>query len=86
MRHVTALLLNGLRDYGLEPSLWPLVEPCVLAGSRPGSMVLDPFFGSGTVGEVCLETGRRCVGIELKPEYAEIARRRIGRVTLPLAL
>ena len=39
-----------------------------------------------TVGEVCLETGRRCVGIELKPEYAEIARRRLGRVTLPLAL
>ncbi len=55
-----------------------LVEPCVLAGSRPDSIVLDPFFGSGTVGEVCLETGRRCVGIELKPEYAEIARRRIG--------
>ena len=63
-----------------------LVEPCVLAGSRPDSIVLDPFFGSGTVGEVCLETGRQCIGIELKPEYAEIARRRISRVTLPLAL
>jgi len=63
-----------------------LIKPCILAGSKPGSLVLDPFFGSGTVGEVCLEMGRQCVGIELKPEYAEIARQRIGRVSLSLAL
>ncbi|HEV2864673.1 MAG TPA: site-specific DNA-methyltransferase [Pyrinomonadaceae bacterium] len=56
-----------------------LVRPCILAGSRPGSTVLDPFFGSGTVGEVCAEEGRRCVGVELNPGYAEIARKRLAR-------
>jgi site-specific DNA-methyltransferase (cytosine-N4-specific) len=54
-----------------------LVEPCILAGSRPGDLVLDPFAGSGTVGVVALRHGRRFVGIELNPEYAEMARRRI---------
>lgn len=54
-----------------------LVTPCVLAGSSPGSEVLDPFFGSGTVGEVCLDLGRRFAGIELNAEYAEIARKRL---------
>ena len=54
-----------------------LVRLCLLAGSRPGSMVLDPFLGSGTVGVVCKETGRRCIGIEMKPEYAKLARDRI---------
>lgn len=55
-----------------------LVETCLLAGSRPGDMVLDPFFGSGTVGEVALRLQRRFTGIELKEEYAAIARRRLG--------
>ena len=54
-----------------------LVQLCVLAGSRPGSVVLDPFLGSGTVGVVCKETGRRCIGIEMKPDYAEMAQNRI---------
>lgn len=54
-----------------------LVEPCVKAGSRPGDLVLDPFAGSGTTGVVVLRLGRRFVGIELNPEYAEMARRRI---------
>ncbi|MNW42878.1 Modification methylase DpnIIB [compost metagenome] len=57
-----------------------LVRPCILAGSQPDSLILDPFFGSGTVGEVCLETDRRCVGIELKEDYAEIAKERIKTV------
>jgi site-specific DNA-methyltransferase (cytosine-N4-specific) len=54
-----------------------LVAPCIKAGTRPNSKVLDPFFGSGTVGEVSFELGRQFVGIELKREYAEIARRRV---------
>ena len=58
-----------------------LVEPCILAGSKPNSLVLDPFFGSGTVGQVCIETGRKCVGIELKREYADIAIKRINSTT-----
>jgi site-specific DNA-methyltransferase (adenine-specific)/site-specific DNA-methyltransferase (cytosine-N4-specific) len=54
-----------------------LAEPCVLAGSRADDLVLDPFSGSGTVGVVALRHGRRFVGVELNPEYAEIARDRI---------
>lgn len=60
-----------------------LVEPCVKAGSRKNGLVLDPFFGSGTVGIVCLGLGRRVLGIELKDEYAEIAQKRLGQ-ELPL--
>ena len=55
-----------------------LVEPCVLAGSPVGGLVLDPFTGSGTVGVVSLRHERNFVGIELNPEYAEMARERIG--------
>jgi len=55
-----------------------LVRPCLRASSRAGDVVLDPFLGSGTVGAVAAELGRSFVGIELKPEYAEIARRRIA--------
>jgi site-specific DNA-methyltransferase (adenine-specific)/site-specific DNA-methyltransferase (cytosine-N4-specific) len=54
-----------------------LVEPCVLAGSNEGNLVLDPFFGSGTTGEVCISLGRRFMGIELSDEYADVAVRRL---------
>ncbi|GFE59961.1 site-specific DNA-methyltransferase [Geobacter sp. AOG2] len=61
-----------------------LVRPCILAGSPVGGTVLDPFFGSGTVGVVAIETGRQCVGVELKTEYVDIARQRLFSVTPPL--
>lgn len=53
-----------------------LVKPCVLAGSRPGDTILDPFGGSGTTGMVALELGRKAILCELNPEYVEIAKRR----------
>lgn len=55
-----------------------LVEPCVLAGSARGDVVLDPFTGSGTTGMVALEHGRCFVGTELNPEYAALAWTRIN--------
>ena len=55
-----------------------LIRPCIRAGSPPGGTVLDPFFGSGTTGLVCDQEGREWVGIELNPEYAEMARRRLN--------
>lgn len=58
-----------------------LVRPCILAGSPVGGLVLDPFFGSGTVGVVAVETRRRCVGIEVKPDYVGIAEQRLMGVT-----
>ncbi|WP_176331593.1 MULTISPECIES: DNA-methyltransferase [Burkholderia cepacia complex] len=54
-----------------------LVEPCVLAGSRPGDVVFDPFFGSGTVGQVAQRLGRRFLGCELNPDYEPLQRDRL---------
>jgi DNA modification methylase len=57
-----------------------LIEPCILAGSRPGDLVLDPFCGSGTTGEVALRHGRSFIGVELNAEYVALAQKRIGGV------
>jgi site-specific DNA-methyltransferase (cytosine-N4-specific) len=57
-----------------------LVEVCLLTGSSSESLILDPFLGSGTVAQVSLEWNRKCVGIELNPEYAEIAKKRVRRL------
>lgn len=57
-----------------------LITPCILAGSRPGDTVLDPFTGSGTTGAVAVAHGRHFVGCELNPAYVTLARRRIGAV------
>jgi site-specific DNA-methyltransferase (adenine-specific) len=54
-----------------------LVEPCIIGGSRSGDWIIDPFFGSGTVGVVCEQQHRRYVGIELNQEYVTIAMNRI---------
>ena len=54
-----------------------LVEPCLKACTRPGEFVLDPFFGSGTVGLAAQEMGRSYVGIELNPEYVALAADRL---------
>jgi site-specific DNA-methyltransferase (cytosine-N4-specific) len=58
-----------------------LVRPCILSSSRPGDYVLDPFFGSGTVGVVCHETQRDFVGIELHPDYILLAAGRLSSST-----
>ncbi len=55
-----------------------LIEPCILAGSRPGDLVLDPFMGSGTTAAVALQHGRRAVGCELNPEYISLIDQRIA--------
>lgn len=55
-----------------------LIEPCILAGAPAGGMVLDPFGGAGTTALVADRLRRDCMLIELNPEYAEMARRRIA--------
>jgi site-specific DNA-methyltransferase (cytosine-N4-specific) len=55
-----------------------LVSPCIRAGSKERDIILDPFLGSGTVGCVALKLGRSFIGIEINPEYVEIAKNRIG--------
>ena len=49
-----------------------LVEPCILAGSRPGDIVFDPFLGSGTVAQVAQRLGRHWIWCELNPKYIDL--------------
>ena len=56
-----------------------LIRPCIQAGSRSDGIVLDPFFGSGTTGEVAIEEGRGFIGVELNPQYVELAKERTSR-------
>jgi DNA modification methylase len=62
-----------------------LIKPCILAGTKPGDAVLDPFGGSGTTGMVALELARKAILIELNPEYAAMADQRCN-VTPGLAI
>jgi site-specific DNA-methyltransferase (cytosine-N4-specific) len=62
-----------------------LIEPCILACSRPGDLVLDPFFGSGTTGEVAEKHERRWIGFDINPKYAALAKERTAQRTLPLS-
>jgi DNA modification methylase len=56
-----------------------LIEPCVLAGSKPGDIVLDPFAGAATTGLVSTQLGRDFIGIELNPDYVTLGEDRIRR-------
>jgi len=55
-----------------------LIEPCILAGSSPGGIVLDPFIGSGTTAMVSLQLGRKYLGCELNREYEKLQIERIN--------
>lgn len=55
-----------------------LIEPCVLAGCREGGTVLDPFMGSGTTAVVAVKYNRDYIGIDINPDYAEMARKRVA--------
>jgi DNA modification methylase len=67
--------LRGIVHYAAYPI--ELARRCILAGSRPGDVVLDCFFGSGTTGAAALILGRRYIGIELNPEYIPMAEERL---------
>ena len=59
-----------------------LVEPCILAGCPAGGIVLDPFGGSGTVGRVAEDLGRKWLLFDLSAKYAEIAKRKTAQIGL----
>lgn len=61
-----------------------LIEPCILAGCPKNGIVLDPFFGAGTTGFVAKQQGRNYLGLELNPEYADIAENRLQTVQAEL--
>lgn len=58
-----------------------LIEPCILAGSRTGDTVLDPFMGSGTTAAVALQHGRQYLGCEINPAYGPLQQERIAAAT-----
>ena len=63
-----------------------LITPCILAGSREGGVVLDPFCGSGTTGVVSAKFGRDFIGIDLNPEYVKMAEDRIYKASQQMRL
>lgn len=56
-----------------------LIKPCILAGSRVGDVVLDPFMGSGTTAQVALQLGRKYLGCELNPSYKDLQDKRVAQ-------
>lgn len=64
---------------GAHAAVFPptLIEPCILAGSRPNDVVLDPFMGSGTTAMMARKLGRRYIGCELNESYGELQDERI---------
>lgn len=61
-----------------------LIEPCVLAGCPPGGVVLDPFFGTGTTGEVAQKLGFNWIGIEINRGNEPFQRKRLAQLGLVL--
>jgi len=57
-----------------------LLERIILLGSKEGDLILDPFMGSGTTGVISKRLGRRFIGIEIDPNYFQIATKRIGNL------
>lgn len=56
-----------------------LIERMVLASSKEGDLVIDPFSGSGTTLRVCQQLNRNCVGIELNPQYVQLIKERLNQ-------
>ncbi len=75
-------LLGPDADGSPHPATFPreLARRCILLGSRPGDLILDPFSGSGTTGVAALELNRRAVLIELVDDYVAQARERLDSV------
>jgi DNA modification methylase len=61
-----------------------LIIPCILAGTAPNDIVLDPFVGSGTTCVVSQKLNRKSIGIDLNKDYLEIAKNRITKTNLPM--
>lgn len=73
-------ILNTKPYKGAHFATFPpdLITPCILAGCPEGGVVLDPFAGSGTTGEVALKNKRNVILIELNPDYIPLIEKRCG--------
>ena len=61
-----------------------LIEPCILAGAPVGSIVLDPFMGSGTTAQVALQHDRQYLGCELNQDYEQLQKKRLSNMQLKI--
>jgi adenine-specific DNA-methyltransferase len=84
---VTSGKKRSSRERTPHPAQFPnaVIERIVKGGSPSEALVLDPFMGSGTTAEVALNLGRPVVGIELNPEYIEIAIGRLEKAAAAIA-
>jgi DNA modification methylase len=73
---------SGIEHFAMMPPA--LAQRCILAGSAPGDMVLDPFNGVGTTGLVAMQHGRRYIGAELSHRYADASVERWRDLQRPL--
>jgi DNA modification methylase len=80
-RSVWTFATAGFKEAHFATFPEELPKRCILAGCPVGGVVLDPFAGSGTTLAVAISLGRQAIGIELNPEYCEIARKRLLSVT-----
>lgn len=85
-RDVWSVTTKAVREAHFATFPEDLIKPCILAGSRQGGIVLDPFFGSGTTGRVAESLNRKYLGIELNSEYIQISHRRLDNVQTELQL
>lgn len=76
-RSVWTVATQGYKEAHFATFPEKLIEPCVLTGSKEGGIILDPFLGSGTTAVVAKKHNRGFIGIELNPEYVEMAKRRL---------
>jgi site-specific DNA-methyltransferase (adenine-specific) len=79
-RTIWNIPLGKFRDAHFAVFPEQLVETCLLAGTSKDDLVLDPFMGSGTTAVVSRRLGRRFLGLELVPEYADMALKRLSKV------
>ena len=76
---------RGEKKSGRHPTQKPLavLERIILAASKPGDRVMDPFLGSGTTAVACALAGRRCVGIENDAKHLTLAENRLREALQP---
>lgn len=79
-RDVWNIVVGGYKEAHFATYPEKLVEPCILAGSKPGDIVLDPFNGSGTTGVVAMKLGRKYIGCELNSKYVELTEQRFATI------
>ena len=75
-RSVWSITTKPYKDAHFAAFPEDLISPCILAGSKAGDVILDPFAGSGTTGKVAINNGRKALLCELNPDYVNLIKQR----------